>query len=255
VEIENRYKVLENLHKPTEIADGLELGKIKSVTNTHLRKNDHKVILTGDSHARECAAKISDYLGNSYEVTGYVNPTTGLEMITNSAKKEIHHMTQKDVVTVCEGANNTSKNEWIKGLKYVTQFVQNRRNTNVIIMSAPHRSDLEESSCVNEEIKVFNRILKKMKRYNHTEVIDMSAHRDHYTKHGLHMNKTEKEWLTRRTTDTINKLFANQKLAPITLEWKESLVKRNQPEPTAYKETDFRIGQQEVQTSSRTQQQ
>jgi len=76
--------------------------------------------------------------------------------------------------------------------------------------------------------------------------MDMSANRDHYTKHGLHMNKTGKDWLTRRTVDTINKLFANQKLAPITLEWKESSVKRNQPETTGYKESDSRIEQQEV---------
>jgi hypothetical protein len=46
------------------------------------------------------------------------------------------------------------------------------------------------------------------------------------------MNKTGKEWLARRTVDTINKLFANQKIDPITLEWKESSVKRNQPETT-----------------------
>jgi hypothetical protein len=80
----------------------------------------------------------------------------------------------------------------------------------------------------------------------------MSAHRDHYTKHGLHMNKTGRKWLTRRTADTINKLSANQKEAPITLEWKEISVKRNQPETTGYKESDFRIGQQEVRTSNRT---
>jgi len=60
------------------------------------------------------------------------------------------------------------------------------------------------------------------------------------------MNKTRKEWLTRRTADTINKLFANQKQAPITLEWKERSMKRNQPETTGYKNSDFRIGKQEV---------
>jgi hypothetical protein len=60
------------------------------------------------------------------------------------------------------------------------------------------------------------------------------------------MNKTEKEWITKETADIINKLFANQKIAPITIEWKESLVKRNQPETTGYKESDVRIGQQEV---------
>jgi hypothetical protein len=66
------------------------------------------------------------------------------------------------------------------------------------------------------------------------------------------MNKTGKEWLTRRTADTTNKLFANQKLAPITLECKGSLVKWNQPETTGYKESDISTGQQEVRTSSRT---
>jgi cell fate (sporulation/competence/biofilm development) regulator YmcA (YheA/YmcA/DUF963 family) len=80
----------------------------------------------------------------------------------------------------------------------------------------------------------------------------MGANRDHHTKHGLHMNKTGKEWITRKTADTINKLFADQKLAPITLEWKESLVKRNQLETTGYKESDVRIRQQELRTSSRT---
>ena len=104
-------------------------------------------------------------------------------------------------------------------------------------MEAPHRFDLEESSCVNKEIKAFNRKLKKKKLRDTiiTKVIDMSTNRDHYTKHGLHTNKSGKESLTRRTTDIVNKLFAGQKPAPITLEWKESLMKRNQPDATGYK--------------------
>jgi len=51
--------------------------------------------LIGYSHAKECAQKISDHLGNSYEVTGYVNPGTSLEVITHSAKKELDYLTQK----------------------------------------------------------------------------------------------------------------------------------------------------------------
>jgi hypothetical protein len=165
-------------------------------------------------------------------------------------------MKPKDVVIVCGGSNNIGKNESITGLISVTQFVQNRGNTNVITMNAPHRFDLEESSCVNKEIETFNRKLKRiMKRYNHTEVVDMSINRDHCTQHGLHMNKSGKEWLARRTADAFNKLFANQKPDPISLEWKESPVKRNQPETTAYKESDLKIGQQEVRTSSRTRKQ
>ena len=91
-----------------------------------------------------------------------------------------------------------------------------------------------------------------MKSYYHNKVTDTSTHRDHYTKHRRYMNKSGKERLTRRTADNINKLFADQKPAPITLEWKESLMKRNQPEATGYKESNLKIGQQEVRTSSRT---
>jgi len=113
----------------------------------------------------------------------------------------------------------------------VTHFVQNKRNTNVIIMDAPHRFDLEESSCVNKAVKVFNRKLNKiMKRYNHIKVIDMSAKRGHYTQHGLHMNKIGKEWITRKTADIINKLFANSKPAHIPLKWKRI----DQEDPVKY---------------------
>lgn len=83
-----------------------------------------------------------------------------MDVITNLVKEEIDQLTKKDVI-VCGGTNNISKNESNKGLRYVTQFVQNKRNTNVIIINAPHRFDLEESSCVNKEVKVFNRKLKK----------------------------------------------------------------------------------------------
>jgi hypothetical protein len=41
-------------------------------------------------------------------------------VITNSAKEEIDHMTQDDVVVACGGANNIGKNESTNGLKHVT---------------------------------------------------------------------------------------------------------------------------------------
>jgi len=227
IETENRYHVLQNLQETNGITESLEMKKTRGIANPNVRtqiKKKHKAILIGDSHARGCAEKLSSYLGNAYEVRGYVSPNTGLDVlvITNSAKEETEQLTQKDIVIVCGGTNNISKNESNKGLRHVTHFVQNKRNTNVIILGAPHRFDLEESSCVNKEVKVFNKKLNKiMKRYNHIKVTDMSAKRDHYTQHGLHMNKTGKEWIIRKTADIINKLATNSKPAPITLEWKE----------------------------------
>ena len=58
--------------------------------------------------------------------------------------------------------------------------MQNRRHTNVLIMSGPHRCDLVTSSCVNNERMVFNRKLhKKLKMLYHTEIIDINLNMKH----------------------------------------------------------------------------
>jgi hypothetical protein len=111
-------------------------------------------------------------IDNSYEVIGYVSPGAGLEVITNLAYKELDHLSQEDLVVVCGGANNISKNNSMKGLSCATKFIQQRRHMNVLLINAPHRYDLEESSCVNKEVKIFNRKLSQLvKKYNHADVI------------------------------------------------------------------------------------
>ena len=64
----------------------------------------------------------------------------------------------------------------------------------MVVVDAPHRSDLETSSCVNKEVIVFNRKLHKiLKPHNYTTQINLSMERDHFTKHGLHMNGSGKD--------------------------------------------------------------
>jgi hypothetical protein len=60
-----------------------------------------------------------------------------VQVIKNQEQREIANLTKDNVVVVCGGANTIRKNELSKQLKYITQFVQNRINTNVVIMSAP----------------------------------------------------------------------------------------------------------------------
>jgi hypothetical protein len=73
IEIENRYKVLESLQDQFGIEDRHKLVNPRSVTNSskrNLKNKSHKIILIGDSHARECSHRISQHLGSSYVVTG-----------------------------------------------------------------------------------------------------------------------------------------------------------------------------------------
>jgi UDP-N-acetylmuramate-alanine ligase len=64
-------------------------------------------------------------------------------------------------VNIWGGANGINKNEINNGLKHIKNFVNNRQNTNIIVVSPPHRY-LDESSCVNKEVVVFNRKLHEI---------------------------------------------------------------------------------------------
>ena len=55
-----------------------------------------------------------------------------------------------------------NKKEANVGLKNLGKFVKNRQNTNIMIVTVPHRYDLQGTSCVNKEIDVFNRKLHKV---------------------------------------------------------------------------------------------
>ena len=46
-------------------------------------------------------------------------------------------------------------------MKHILDLVINLTHINVILLSVPHRHDLIKNSCVNRELEVFNRNLKK----------------------------------------------------------------------------------------------
>jgi hypothetical protein len=144
--------------------------------------------------------------------------------MTNTARKEVNGLTKKDVIVVWGGAVNIAKNNSKKGLTCILDFVKQRKNTNIIIMSAPVRHDLISASCVNNEVVTFNRNLqKRMKIFENVIIIDSNIHREHFTKHGLHMNIKGKEQMALKVTDCIKKIFDERKTSPITLKWKYDL--------------------------------
>jgi hypothetical protein len=61
--------------------------KVQREKNKHTKKK-HKIIVTGISQARGCAAEIKSNLDEGFEVQGFVNPGTGVNTITTSAKTQ-----------------------------------------------------------------------------------------------------------------------------------------------------------------------
>jgi capsular polysaccharide biosynthesis protein len=85
--------------------------------------------------------------------------------------------------------NDVTKNETMNGLRHLRKFINRKKNTNFILIAVPHRYDLMDFSCVNEEIKVFNRKMHKiMKLESNVKILDIKLDRSCYTRHGLHLN-------------------------------------------------------------------
>jgi len=79
------------------------------------------------------------------------------------------------------------KNNAKMALKYITIFIKVNNHTNIIVLSVPHRHNVMESSCINKEIRSFNRkIMKNVKTFKHTIVLEMD--REFFTPYGLHLN-------------------------------------------------------------------
>jgi hypothetical protein len=75
-----------------------------------------------------------------------------------------------------------------------------------MIVTAPHRYDLEESSSVNKEIEVFNRKLHKvLKTVVNVKIIQANLSRNDFTHHGLHLNSSGKEKMANILGESINK--------------------------------------------------
>lgn len=137
---------------------------------------------------------MKNHLRKNFEVSGLVKPGASAEILANSAMSDIANLTKSDVVVFCGGSNDVSQNNAKIALKHISNFVNVNNNTNIILLSAPHRHDLMESSCVNNEIRSFNmKLMKHVKTINHTTVLETNTKRKCYTLHGLHLNGRGKE--------------------------------------------------------------
>jgi hypothetical protein len=89
-------------------------------------------------------------------------------------------------------------------------------------MNVPKIFDLEAHSCVIYEVNAFNRNLyKHTKSIQNATTVEVTSDRDHFTKHGLHLNRKRKEEAAKTTASSIKEIFNLQKKYPIKMSWKE----------------------------------
>jgi len=121
-------------------------------------------------------------------------------------------LTKQDAVVVWGGIRDISRNESQKGLCQIRSFVDRHSQTNVLIVNVPNRFGLEALSCVNYEVNACNsKSDKYMKSFPNPATVEVTSDRDHFTKHGIHLNRKGKEQAAKTVVSTIQEIFKLKK--------------------------------------------
>jgi hypothetical protein len=189
---------------------------------THPWNKESTITIMGDSHARGIAGELLHRLNHRHRITGLVKPNADLTEVLNSASKVLSKLTKTDTLILCGGPNDFFKKVHRNNITSLVNFLEISHHTNIILIDVPLRYDKDIGSSVNEQIRKHNRQLHKIiKCYKHVNLIKSTTNREHFTRHGLHLNRVGKEV---ESKEIINYLPSNQndnKVAVLQLPWKE----------------------------------
>ena len=199
-------------------------NSINVTTQSECKK--HKILIIGDSHVTGLSEKIIDRLDDSYSILGIAKPNANIAAIISQTYLQVEDFTKEDIIIFLGGTNDISRNEAKKGLRVLEDFIQQTVNTNLILLDAPHRYDLSSKSCVNTEVKLYNRRLQSFAHTStHVTILSVPTERSHHTRHGLHYNKKGKTWIVDAIEQRIKNWNSSGKItAPIKLPWKEDMT-------------------------------
>jgi ribosomal silencing factor RsfS len=96
---------------------------------------------------------------------------------------DLVNLNKRDVIVFSAGANDVCRNNANEALMMIIKFIQNNRNTNIMVLGISHRHHLVEYSCVNKAIQVFSNKLKKVANtFNHITIKECNYNREYFTK-------------------------------------------------------------------------
>ena len=182
--------------------------------------------ILGDSYARGIAGELLYQLNHRFNITGHVKSNAGLTQVLKTVNKDLSKLTKTDVIIVVGGSNDIDKDAHRGNLTSLEKFLDDIQNTNIILTDVPMRNDVKVGSPSNEQIMNYNRKLHKViKRFNHVKLTEVTTNREHFTKHGFHLNMKGKETLTKELIKYLPIKKDNQKDVAIKLPWRNETGK------------------------------
>jgi hypothetical protein len=209
---------------------GMETSKI--IQPLTMEKNNKKhqarrpgIVILGDSHACRFAGELLCQSNHHLNTTGYVKLNIGLTELLNTAKNDSSKLTRTDTIIMIGGSNDIDKSVHGKNLTSIVNFLDGTQNTNVILVEVPVRYNIGAISCI-EQIENYSKKLHKVtKRFKHVKLIKVTTNREHFTKHGLHLNNKGKEIMSKELLKNLSIKHESQKVAAIQLPWKNESTK------------------------------
>jgi hypothetical protein len=178
------------------------------------------MLIIGDSHTRLWTQFVKSQIKENFYVQGLVKPGAGVDILVTTANSDIASLTKNDVLIVCGGANDVAKNNTKRALNHISNFVKSNNHINIIVSNSPHRFDLMQFSCVNNDIRSFNRkLMKCLKPFNHVSILEMCGERKFFTTHGVHLNGLGKEEMAKKNSYPHVHITEPKKEPPIFLSW------------------------------------
>jgi hypothetical protein len=178
IRVENR-KTPEKVKKP----------KKKRAQRTTTDEGKKKVLLLSDSHGRHCAGFLQEELGGEYEVSGMVKPGAPLKEVLRDCSRLGRGV---DVLLVQAGSNDLSPRGRANIAPVREELARLPSSTRVVLLGVPPRHDRPYlNPSANQLNEALQSIAKEQKGIFYENPFT-SFRRQHFTRHGLHMNGSGK---------------------------------------------------------------
>lgn len=212
--LKNKFEVLttvdDRVERIKEVSQNEQTGQNKSSKN-NFRPRSLNVCLYADSQGRDIYKGLRDSHHKFYSM---VKPGAKFKDVTETAQYDSSNAT-----VFLAGTNDIACNgrkELLSSLRKRIQDLQNRKASNLLVFSVPHRHDLPDTSIINFEVQQANRdIFNVCKHFNNVTFVDISRlGRRFHTRNGLHLNTLGKKFVSSKILEFVNKLASKQEPVP-----------------------------------------
>jgi len=136
----------------SEVRNSVKLEDKSNRTSRNKNLNvRHKVLIIGDSHLKSNTDNMKQFLNTKVAVCSLIKPDAPINHTLSGQEKEFKDLSKKDVIVISGGTNDIDNNckKGNEVLLKMTKFIQSYNNTKIVIMTIPHRYDLDNDSRIN----------------------------------------------------------------------------------------------------------